>query len=108
GGGAVDRGRMAAVVFKNRRAQRRLNTLTHPEIRRRVDLWVAKLLKRTRPPRLMVVEVPLIFEGGYYRWFDGVLCLSAKPQRRLLRLAKRGWNAAEARRREKLQWPARK
>jgi len=56
----------------------------------------------------MVVEVPLIFEGGYYRWFDGVLCLSAKPQRRLLRLAKRGWNAAEARRREKLQWPARK
>jgi dephospho-CoA kinase len=107
-GGLVDRSRLGAMVFKNRFAQRRLNHLTHPEIRRRVDLWVRKLMKKNHPPRIMVVEVPLIFEGGYHRRFDGVLCLSSKTQKRRLRLAKRGWSASEARLREKLQWPARK
>jgi dephospho-CoA kinase len=107
-GGVVDRGKLGAVAFKNRNSQKRLNALIHPEIRRRVYLWVKELLNRSRPPRLMVVEVPLLFEGGYYRWFDGVLCLSSRTPRRILRLAKRGWSVSEARRREKLQWPTKK
>jgi dephospho-CoA kinase len=106
-GGVVDRGKLGAVAFKSRRDQKRLNALTHPEIRRRVYLWVKEFLNRSRPPRLVVVEVPLLFEDGYHRWFDGVLCLSAKTPRRILRLTKRGWSVPEARRREKLQWPAR-
>lgn len=106
--GAIDRSKLGAVVFKERRAQKRLNNLTHPEIRRRVAYWVKKCLTRRSPPRLVVVEVPLIFEGGYYRWFDGVLCLSATAQRRLSRLTKRGWSVSDARQRENLQWPARK
>lgn len=106
--GAVDRVRLAGVAFKDRRKQKRLNALTHPEILRRVELWAGNLSRGPRPPRLVVVEIPLIFEGGYYRWFDGVLCLSARTRRRLLRLIRRGWSAPEARRREKLQWPAKK
>ncbi len=104
-GNEVDRVKLGAIVFSDSRQQKRLNAIVHPEIRRRVNLWVKKLLKRTNPPPLMVVEVPLIFEGGYHRSFDGVLCISAKTKRRHRFLTKRGWTISEARRREKLQWP---
>ncbi len=106
--GRVDRAKLAEVVFQDGRQQYRLNRTTHPEIRRRVGVWAKKLASRLRPPRLAVVEVPLIYEGGYYRWFDGVLCISAQTRKRRLRLARRGWTAAESLRREKLQWSARK
>jgi dephospho-CoA kinase len=82
--------------------------MTHPEIRKRVSAWALRVRSRAYPPPLAVVEVPLIFEGGYNQWFNGVLCLSTQRPNRLQRLVKRGWSVAEARRRERLQWPVRK
>ncbi len=107
-GGKIDRVKLGSVIFKDRSQQGRLNRLTHPEIRRRVRIWAMKLKSKTVPPPLAIVEVPLIFEGGYHRWFDGVLCLSTQRAERLRRLAMRGWSSAEVGRREKMQWPIRK
>lgn len=106
--GEIDRLKLGAVAFKNHLAQTRLNKLIHPEIRRRVSLWVDDQLNKSYPSLIMAVEVPLIFESGYNLWFDGVLCISSRTVNRLSRLTKRGWSLSEAHRRESLQWPIKK
>jgi dephospho-CoA kinase len=50
------------------------------------------------------VEVPLLFERGFYRFFVGTISVSAGAQLRRKRLKQRGWNLSEIRRREALQW----
>lgn len=76
----------------------------HPAIRKKVADWV-KIQSKTLPgSSVLVVEVPLIFERGYYRAFDGVISVSSPKALRRKRLLKRGWSLAEIHRREKSQW----
>jgi dephospho-CoA kinase len=59
--GALDRKRLADVVFRDPAARQRLNALVHPkvgaEMARRVDA------ARARGAPLVVVDIPLFFEG---------------------------------------------
>ena len=102
--GAVDRKKLAALVFNASSKRKKLNELLHPEIRKRVAQWISQQTHRVLPYPMVVVEVPLLFEGGYNRTFDRVLSVSAPWNQRQQRLLKRGWDLAEIRRREKTQW----
>jgi dephospho-CoA kinase len=102
--GFIHRGKLAAIVFKDPKNQKKLNELIHPEIRKRVAKWIRLKGKEKLKMPLAVVEVPLLFERGYYRAFDQTLCVSAPRALRQKRLLKRGWSLEEIRRREKLQW----
>jgi dephospho-CoA kinase len=102
--GRIDRKKLALEAFRNSKRQKKLNAMLHPAVRTKVAEWVENWSKKSFVPALVVVEVPLLFEGGYYRWFDGILCVSASKAIRQKRLLKRGWNLAEIQRREKLQW----
>lgn len=66
--GSLDRAALSAKVFSDRAALERLNGITHPYI-------MNELLSRARAMRGGVVfcEVPLLFEGGYAKLFDGVI-----------------------------------
>jgi dephospho-CoA kinase len=103
--GRIDRSKLAAQVFQNRRKQERLNRILHPSVRREVSLWINKQKRRSSPPQMVVVEVPLLFERGYYRFFDGFLSVSATSSIRRKRLVKRGWAIKDIQKRERLQWP---
>lgn len=103
-GGRVDRVQLGRIVFRDPRKQRLLSALMHPVIRDQVKKWVEGQARRDPPPPLVVVEVPLLFENGFNRWFDGSLCVSAPRLLRRQRLMGRGWTTAEIRRREKFQW----
>lgn len=102
--GRIDRQKLGRIVFRDRRAQKKLNALMHPQIREKVADWFEGQVQKTKTPVLVVVEVPLLFEGGFYRWFDGTLCISAPSIIRRERLSRRGWSLSEIRRRERLQW----
>jgi dephospho-CoA kinase len=102
GKGQVDRTRLARVVFSDPRKRKTLNELSHPLVRQEVARWIQSQEKKGRP--MVVVEVPLLFERGYFRSFDRVLSVSASRLVRQKRLVKRGWNLQEIRRREKSQW----
>lgn len=102
--GSIDRKKLALKAFRSPKRQKKLNAMLHPAVRTKVSEWVRSWSKKSFVPALVVVEVPLLFEGGYYRWFDGILCVSAPKVIRQKRLLKRGWNLAEIQRREKLQW----
>lgn len=102
--GKIDRGKLSLQVFSFPSKREKLNHLLHPEILRRVGDWAKREARRIPPPPLLVVEVPLLFESGSNRMFDGILCVSAPLDLRRKRLLKRGLRLAEIKRREKSQW----
>ena len=102
--GRIDRKKLAREAFQSSLKQKKLNKIMHPLVRKKVSEWIRSQGKKSSVPFLVVVEVPLIFERGYYRFFDGVLSISSFLKTRRERLLKRGWTLDEIRRREKLQW----
>jgi dephospho-CoA kinase len=102
-GGEVDRRAVAAIVFDDPEARRRLEALTHPliEARRREAVAAA-------PPEApaIVIDAPLLFEVGLDRACDAVIFVDAPRDRRLARAQRsRGWDEAEFTRREESQLP---
>jgi dephospho-CoA kinase len=100
----IDRKKLAQAAFQSSQGQKKLNAIMHPAVRQGVARWVKQQAQQKPVPRLVVVEVPLLFERGFYRFFDGTLSISAVPKSRQKRLKKRGWGLSEIRRREALQW----
>jgi dephospho-CoA kinase len=100
--GRVDRSQLGRSVFKDPRKRAILNGLMHPMIRQKVALWVKA--KAGTKAGLVVVEVPLLFERGFYKFFDGSLSVSTPVVLRQKRLAVRGWDRTEVRKRERAQW----
>jgi dephospho-CoA kinase len=102
--GEIDRKKLGQKIFQNPRQQKLLNEIMHPVIRERVGAWIQAQARKKPCPMVVVVEVPLIFERGYYRSFDGVISVSSPRILRRKRLLKRGWSLNEIFRREKSQW----
>ncbi|WP_019834198.1 dephospho-CoA kinase [Sphingomonas sp. PR090111-T3T-6A] len=69
----VDRAALGRAVFGNRAALRRLEAIVHPAVARaRADF-----LRRHRAHRIVVDDVPLLFETGGDRRVDAVVVVSA-------------------------------
>lgn len=100
----IHRKKLAQAAFKSARGQRILNGIMHPAVRQGVARWMKQQARQKPVPRVLVVEVPLLFERGFYRFFVGTISVSAGAQLRRKRLKQRGWNLSEIRRREALQW----
>lgn len=49
----------------------------------------------------VVLEIPLLFESGHYKWLDYTVYASAPLDRRIERNRRRGWDAEEIARRER-------
>lgn len=73
--GAVDRGRLGALVFSDAAARRRLEGIVHPLVRAEE----LRFLNRARGRRLAVValDIPLLFESGADRLCDATVVVSA-------------------------------
>lgn len=90
--GSLDRAALRALVFADGTARARLNALTHPAIRRR-------MFDRARAAAgpYVVLEVPLLVEGGLYRDVDRVLVVDCPPELQRTRLiARDGGSPAQA------------
>ena len=80
GSGAIDRAALARVVFADRDALEALEALLHPRVVREYSAWREELGRRPDPPRVAVVEVPLLYETGGERRFDKVVVITAPPE----------------------------
>jgi dephospho-CoA kinase len=100
--GALDRARLARVVFADDAARRDLEAITHPPIRRALE---AALDRALAAGRSVVLDVPLLLEGGLIERCDHVVFLDVDPAVRRARAAARGWDDAEVARREAAQAP---
>jgi dephospho-CoA kinase len=89
---AVDRAALGARVFGDRAALARLEAIVHPLVRQDTRRFLLQAA-RSRA-RLVVLDVPLLFEGGLWREVDFILVTSAPRFLQLQRALRRaGMNA---------------
>lgn len=91
--GSLDRPALAARVFGDPEARRRLEAITHPLIRAET----ARRMSAVPAGAVVVYDTPLLVEGGHAADFDAVVVVEASLDIRLTRLAARGLPAAQAR-----------
>ncbi len=102
--GALDRRKMAEIVFSDPRERERLESLTHPLIR---QLQVDKIRQDSHSKtRAVILDSPLLFESDLHRSCDVVVFVDADHDTRLQRVSQtRGWGEDELDRREQWQKP---
>jgi dephospho-CoA kinase len=87
--GAIDRRRVAEVVFGDRAKLDFLERLLHPLVSREYLTWREQLAELPDPPEVCVTEVPLLYETGGDKRFDKVVVITApaklREQRRRVR-----------------------
>jgi dephospho-CoA kinase len=84
--GAIDRAALAQIVFEDPAAREQLNAIVHPQVRAR-----AEELERAAPAGTIVVhDVPLLFEGDYWRSCEVTVLVVAPVEARVSRTVARG------------------
>lgn len=102
GGGRLDRQAVADIVFRDAVARKKVEAILHPRIRARI---VAELGAAKAAGRSVLLDAPLLLEGGLIDLCDHVAFVDAAPAVRAARAAARGWHAGELQRREAAQAP---
>ena len=92
--GSVDRAALAAVVFADADARRRLERIVHPRVERRMVGLQTQAAEAGAD--VFVYDVPLLAEAGRDRGFDVVVVVEAPLETRLQRLEARGTARADA------------
>jgi dephospho-CoA kinase len=85
--GSLDRDRLAALVFSDESARRRLNAIVHPLVAARVA-EVLDDVAHQDPTAIVVHDVPLIVEAGIADRYDLVVVVDAPVSAQLDRLTK--------------------
>jgi dephospho-CoA kinase len=86
--GTLDRAALARIVFSDEEARRRLNSLLHPRIRRRVEELASKLSAAGEP--LGCYEAALIVESGARDRFRPLIVVACPEDVQLARVLSRG------------------
>jgi len=85
--GTLNRQMLRRIIVIDSAARRSLEQFIHPEISKRMEQKMAQA--QQRGDRVVVVEVPLLFELGMEEQFDLVVVLSADRKFRVKRLMER-------------------
>lgn len=93
--GALDRAALRNIVFNDPEQLDALNRIVHPDVERRREAAVAEA--RARGDRIVICDIPLLFEKKMVDEFDLVLLVDAPRPLRLERVVgERGIPTAEA------------
>jgi dephospho-CoA kinase len=84
--GSLDRAGLRTRVLSNPAALAELNRMVHPEVHRRRQQLLARA--RERGDRIVVSDIPLLFEAGDPAEFDAVVLVDAPEPVRRARLRK--------------------
>jgi dephospho-CoA kinase len=80
GDGAVNRSKIAEIVFADREALDWLEGLLHPLVVAEYMAWRERLAELDEPPAVCATEVPLLYEVGGQERFDAVVVVTAPPE----------------------------
>jgi len=97
--GSLNQPALAAVVFADPEARRRLDGIVHPLVRARAG----ELAAAAPPDAVVVHDVPLLVEAGQAGRYDPVLVVEADAETRVARLVRRGMTEDDARARIAVQ-----
>ncbi len=101
--GAVDRKKVAQIVFRDPEARKKLEGLVHPLIHKARHELIEKA-RKDGDIRAVIVDAPLLYEAGVDSECDAVVFLQTPKRMRVQRVSEgRGWDESELDRREKAQ-----
>jgi len=102
---SLDRQALGRIVFRNPKKRRQLERIIHPRVAREQQRLVHRIAK-SKPPAVIIYEVPLLFEAGVDKRVDKIIVVAADRETQIARLKKRnGLSRAEAIRRISSQMP---
>ena len=103
--GALDRAALRRLVFADPVQRAALDAMVHPEVGRLQDAAVAAA--RARGDRLVICDIPLLFEASLEGTVDGIVLVDAPRAMRHARLVRdRALPPAEADAMIDAQWPS--
>ena len=85
--GALDRRRVAALVFDDAAARADLEAIVHPHVRAAIDEWFERRAATSAP--FGIADIPLLFETDRAGEFDRVIVTACDAATQLTRLAQR-------------------
>jgi dephospho-CoA kinase len=85
--GAVDRKKLGALVFKDGKALKKLESILHPLVAEERQAFLRRM--RARRQRVVVLDIPLLFETGNQSLADVIVVVSAPPFLQTARVMKR-------------------
>ncbi|MFC4771675.1 dephospho-CoA kinase [Enterococcus hermanniensis] len=90
--GCLDRKKLGNLVFQDEKKRTQLNQLLDPFIRKEITQQIAAAKKTSE---LVIVDIPLLYEGHYEKMMDAVAVVYVTPEYQLDRLMKRNSLAPE-------------
>ena len=101
--GRLNRAKLAGIIFADSAARAKLNAITHPRIRERMDAEVAA---RRSGPGVLILDIPLLYENDRASAVEKVIVVWVDPETQLRRLNERdGLTIEAARQRIAAQMP---
>ncbi len=85
--GSVNRKELAKIVFSDKKKLEQLNKITHEHVTKRVTELISEL--DAKGERAVLIEVPIMFESGFNKLCDSVICVTADKEVRVLRIMQR-------------------
>ena len=82
--GSIDRAKLGEIIFNSADKRKQLNELLHPEIRKRIQQII-----ETSSNKIIIFEIPLLFENGLQNAFDLTINISARNEIRIKRIMER-------------------
>lgn len=101
-GGDLDKRAIADKIFHDRELKEKLEALLHPLVFEKVEDFINKIKNRDS---LVIVEVPLLFEGNYQDRFEKIITVCTSDEMALERLKRSGVPRSDALARMKNQLP---
>jgi len=115
GNGNVNRKFLAERIFSERKARLLLNAMVHPIVNAELKKCIAAFrkskrmnawkIKKNKNSRLLVVEVPLLFESNSEKMYDKVVVVGSARKKQLERMARGGISKSNAEKRLAAQMP---
>ena len=100
--GGIDRKKLSEIVFSDKEKLKKLNAITHENVINKTEELIEKYRKNGE--KMLLIEVPLMFESGFDKRCDFVVSVVADEDTRIDRICKRsGLSVDEAKKRIKNQ-----
>ncbi|KAI9574153.1 P-loop containing nucleoside triphosphate hydrolase protein [Boletus coccyginus] len=83
----IDRKKLGSIIFNDEKQRKILNRIVHPAVTRAIIWGVLKAWLRGE--KVVVVDVPLLIEGGLWKWMGRIIVVYCSPELQLQRLMAR-------------------
>jgi dephospho-CoA kinase len=90
----LNRPKVAELIFNNPEARGRLNAIIHPRVRAEMTRLQSNL--ELEGAKMIVQDIPLLFENGYEKIFDATILVDAPLEDRIARVQARDGLTREA------------